>query len=576
MALLDFLVQKGLIEQSQSEEILNESEKKGLKVEEVLESKGVDKKQLLELKGEYLNIPAKSLESQVVSFDILKYVPEESALHYKFIPISLEDGVLHIGIVDPDNIEARDALQFIASKSKIPFKLFLVSNSDFEKAVKNYKGLSGEVTQALSELETELSLGGELVDIGSAEDVVKGKGSQIETKIIEDAPVTKIVAVVVRYATSGNASDIHIEPMEGRVRVRFRVDGVLYTSLFLPSSVHSAMVARIKILANMRLDEKRKPQDSRFSARIDGKKIDFRVSTLPTRFGEKIVIRILDAEGGVKTLEGLGYKGNNLKALRDAVHKPYGLILITGPTGSGKSTTLYSLLNEIDKEKHNVISLEDPIEYNIEGVSQSQVKSEIGYTFASGLRSILRQDPDIIMVGEIRDKETAELAIQAALTGHLVFSTLHTNNAAGVVPRLVDMGIDPYLIAPTLIMTVAQRLTRMLCSDSQKTIPIEGAIKVMLEKQFADLPEEIRSKINLTGSVHGLQSSSGCPGGTRGRMAVVEVLEIDSDIERVILENPTEFEITKVARAKGMLTMKEDAILKSMEGTIPFEEVNTL
>lgn len=576
MALLDFLVQKGLIEQSQSEEILNESEKKGLKVEEVLESKGVDKKQLLELKGEYLNIPAKSLESQVVSFDILKYVPEESALHYKFIPISLEDGVLHIGIVDPDNIEARDALQFIASKSKIPFKLFLVSNSDFEKAVKNYKGLSGEVTQALSELETELSLGGELVDIGSAEDVVKGKGSQIETKIIEDAPVTKIVAVVVRYATSGNASDIHIEPMEGRVRVRFRVDGVLYTSLFLPSSVHSAMVARIKILANMRLDEKRKPQDSRFSARIDGKKIDFRVSTLPTRFGEKIVIRILDAEGGVKTLEGLGYKGNNLKALRDAVHKPYGLILITGPTGSGKSTTLYSLLNEIDKEKHNVISLEDPIEYNIEGVSQSQVKSEIGYTFASGLRSILRQDPDIIMVGEIRDKETAELAIQAALTGHLVFSTLHTNNAAGVVPRLVDMGIDPYLIAPTLIMTVAQRLTRMLCPDSQKTIPIEGAIKVMLEKQFADLPEEIRSKINLTGSVHGLQSSSGCPGGTRGRMAVVEVLEIDSDIERVILENPTEFEITKVARAKGMLTMKEDAILKSMEGTIPFEEVNTL
>ena len=576
MALLDFLVQKGLIEQSQSEEILNESEKKGLKVEEVLESKGVDKKQLLELKGEYLNIPAKSLESQVVSFDILKYVPEESALHYKFIPISLEDGVLHIGIVDPDNIEARDALQFIASKSKIPFKLFLVSNSDFEKAVKNYKGLSGEVTQALSELETELSLGGELVDIGSAEDVVKGKGSQIETKIIEDAPVTKIVAVVVRYATSGNASDIHIEPMEGRVRVRFRVDGVLYTSLFLPSSVHSAMVARIKILANMRLDEKRKPQDSRFSARIDGKKIDFRVSTLPTRFGEKIVIRILDAEGGVKTLEGLGYKGNNLKALRDAVHKPYGLILITGPTGSGKSTTLYSLLNEIDKEKHNVISLEDPIEYNIEGVSQSQVKSEIGYTFASGLRSILRQDPDIIMVGEIRDKETAELAIQAALTGHLVFSTLHTNNAAGVVPRLVDMGIDPYLIAPTLIMTVAQRLTRMLCPDSQKTIPIEGAIKVMLEKQFADLPEEIRSKINLTGSVHGLQSSSDCPGGTRGRMAVVEVLEIDSDIERVILENPTEFEITKVARAKGMLTMKEDAILKSMEGTIPFEEVNTL
>ena len=326
----------------------------------------------------------------------------------------------------------------------------------------------------------------------------------------------------------------------------------------------------------MRLDEKRKPQDGRFTARIEGRKIDFRVSTFPTYFGEKVVMRLLDQEKGVKKLDDLGMSKRNLEMLRRAIDKPYGLILISGPTGSGKTTTLYSMLNEVDREHQNVLSLEDPIEYNIEGMSQSQVQAEIGYPFASGLRTTLRQDPDVIMVGEIRDKETAQLAIQAALTGHLVLSTIHTNSATGVVPRLIDMGVDPYLIAPTLILAMAQRLTSQLCPDAGTPTKIEGSIKVMIDKQFSDLPQKYIDEIDFTDKVYKLSETDDCPSGTRGRVAVIEAFEMDNDMEAVILKNPTEPAITKVARNKGMLTMKEDAIIKAMHRIVPFEEVNML
>jgi type II secretory ATPase GspE/PulE/Tfp pilus assembly ATPase PilB-like protein len=384
------------------------------------------------------------------------------------------------------------------------------------------------------------------------------------------------VATILRYATDGNASDIHIEPNQETIKVRFRVDGVLNTSLILPIKVHSAVVDRIKILCNMRLDEKRKPQDGRFTTRIDDRKIDFRVSTFPTFFGEKVVMRLLDQEKGVKRLDQLGLSQRNIDLIRKAMERPYGLILISGPTGSGKTSTLYSMLQEVDREHENVLSLEDPIEYNIEGMSQSQVRPEIDYTFASGLRTTLRQDPDVIMVGEIRDKETAQLAIQAALTGHLVLSTLHTNSAIGVVPRLVDMGVDPYLIAPTLILAIAQRLVSSLCPGGGKEVPIEGALKLMVDKQFEDLPEEYKSKLEFGNSVFERASTTECPNGVRGRTAVMEVLEVDKDIENIILKSPNEQDIRKIARNKGMITMKEDAILKTMKREIPFEEVNTL
>ncbi|MDE2188554.1 MAG: type II/IV secretion system protein, partial [Patescibacteria group bacterium] len=314
----------------------------------------------------------------------------------------------------------------------------------------------------------------------------------------------------------------------------------------------------------------------RFSARIDGRKVDFRVSTFPAYYGEKVEMRILDQERGVKKLDEIGMAAKNLALVKEAIDRPYGLILITGPTGSGKSTTLYSMLNEVDKESYNVLSLEDPVEYNMDGVSQSQVRPEIGYDFASGLRTTLRQDPDIIMVGEIRDKETAQLAVQAALTGHLVFSTLHTNNAAGVVPRLIDMGVDPYLIAPTLILAMAQRLVGLVCPGGGKETPIDGSIKMMIDHQFADLPPEFKKDIPFSDTVYTIAPTPDCPKGTRGRMAVFEMFKMDKDIENAILKEPTELYISSLLRKKGMLTMKEDALVKAFQKIIPFEEVNKL
>ncbi|MFZ3009373.1 MAG: ATPase, T2SS/T4P/T4SS family, partial [Minisyncoccia bacterium] len=402
MSILDVLKDKKVIKEEDVTQIESESVSSGLSIEQVLLSKGVTPEQILESKGEALLIPTRILKGVDIPGKVLNYIPEESARHYRLIAIGVTDGVLEVGIVDPDDMEARDALNFISSRIGMPYKLFLISEDDLEHELELYKGISGEVTKALSELESELSE--KIAEQKTDEEGVESK-NKLEPKIVEDAPVTKIVATILSYASDGNASDIHIEPMLDNIRVRFRVDGILNTSLTLPSKVHSALVARIKILTNsMRLDEKRKPQDGRFSAKIEGKKIDFRVSTFPTYYGEKIVMRILDQQKGVNKLDDMGLSPKNLVLIKDAIKRPYGLILISGPTGSGKSTTLYSMLNEVDKDHMNVLSLEDPIEYNMEGVSQSQVHPEIDYSFATGLRTTLRQDPDIIMVGEIRDK----------------------------------------------------------------------------------------------------------------------------------------------------------------------------
>lgn len=573
MDILEVLVLKGTIDKKQAKQVKDESASSGLTVEEILIKSGVAPQEILSAKGEYFDIPIKNLSGVEIPRKILDYLPEDIASKYHVVPINFEEGVLEVGMVNPDNIEARDALNFLSSKMGMPFKLFIISEQDYNEVLDSYKGLTGEVSKSLSDLDKDLKLA---VD---SQQEVKKIDEDINTdskEVKEDAPVTKIVATILRYATDGSASDIHIEPWRTAVKVRFRVDGVMNTSLSLPSKVHLAVVARIKILANMRLDEKRKPQDGRFTASIENRKIDFRVSTFPTYFGEKVVMRILDQEKGVKKLDQLQMSQRNLEIVRKAITKPYGLILISGPTGSGKTTTLYSMLNEVNRDKLNVLSLEDPIEYNIDGLSQSQVQPDIGYTFASGLRTTLRQDPDVIMVGEIRDKETAQLAIQAALTGHLVLSTIHTNNAVGVIPRLIDMGVDPYLIAPTLILAMAQRLTLGLCPGAGVPTPIEGSIKMMLDKQFADLPQEYIDQIDFTNNVYKTGSTSDCPNGTRGRVAVMEVLEMDKDMEAVILKNPTELEIQKIARAKGMVTMKEDALIKSMHEVIPFEEANML
>ena len=515
------------------------------------------------------SIPSRELKYLEIPGKVLEFIPEDSASHYKVVPLGVTDGVLEIGAVDPSDLEARDALNFISAKIGMPYKLFLISEEDFKAVLEQYEGLSGEVTKALSELDTALA-----PELAAEEKRELPKDDA--TRIVEDAPVTKVVATILTHASEGRASDIHIEPTHDNVRVRFRVDGDLNTSLVLPLKVHAAVVARIKILSNMRLDEKRKPQDGRFSTRVGERKIDFRVSTFPTYYGEKVVMRILDQSKELMSLDTMGFTEGNLKLMRAALKRPYGLILISGPTGSGKSTTLYAMLNEVDKDHKNVLSLEDPVEYSIDGVSQSQINPEIDYTFATGLRTTLRQDPDIIMIGEIRDKETAQLAIQAALTGHLVFSTIHTNTAIGVIPRLIDMGVDPYLIAPTLVLTMAQRLVRRLCPNGGKPIPIEDSIKLMIDKQFEDLPAEFKKQLSFGQEVYEIQPTPECLNGISGRIAVSEVFEMDKNLEVAILKNATEPEIYKAVRAKGMLSMKEDAIIKAMQRIVPFEDINTL
>ncbi len=572
MSVIDILVQKKLLTKDDARS-LRATVSSGMPLDDALIAKGVKPDDIIAARGEFMNMPVRSLSDQSVPFEALDFIPEEAALHYNFVPIGIADGVLEVGIVDPDNMEARDAITFLVAKKNVPYKMFLITTDDFKKVIEMYKGITGEVSKALDELETELTV--EPADTIKKEDTKPESGKE-QTIIIEDAPVVKIVATIVRYAVEGEASDVHIEHMRDKIRVRFRVDGILNTSLVLPSQVHSAVVARIKVLSNMRLDEKRKPQDGRFSARIDGRKIDFRVSTFPSYYGEKVEMRILDQAKGVRKIDDMGLSPKNLAMLKDAINKPYGMILLTGPTGSGKSTTLYSILNEIDREAYNVLSLEDPVEYSIDGVSQSQVRPEIGYDFSTGLRTTLRQDPDVIMVGEIRDKETAQLAVQAALTGHLVFSTLHTNNAAGVIPRLIDMGVDPFLIAPTLILAVAQRLVGLLVEGGGEPTPVDASLKAMIDRQFSDLPPEFKKEVPFADTVYKIKPTPSCPKGTRGRMAVFEMFMMDKDIEQTILKSPTELEVSKLVRSKGMLTLKEDAFVKAFNRQIPIEEVNKL
>ena len=570
MNLLSILEKKNIIDEKDIALIKKEAEISGNSFEKILIKTGIKQDIILKAKGEYYNIPIWELKNKSVPFEVFKYIPEESALHYKFVPLGVSDNVLEVGILDSDNLDALDALNFISSNADTPFKIYLISENDFDEIYKMYKGFSGEVNRAISELDTELVKDKKIKVLGEDEKVSN-------TDIIkEDAPVTKIVANIIHYAVEERASDIHIEHMSDSIRVRFRVDGTLSTSLMLPLKTHQAVVARLKVLSSMKLDEKRRPQDGRFSAKINNRKVDFRVSTFPSYYGEKVVIRILDTDKGVRKIDEFGLSERNLRLIKNAIKQPYGLILISGPTGSGKSTTLYSMLNETDHESKNVLSLEDPIEYNIDGISQSQVRPEIGYTFANGLRTTLRQDPDIIMVGEIRDKETAGLAVQAALTGHLVLSTIHTNNAIGVIPRLLEMEVDPFLIAPTLIIAVAQRLVRTLCPATGKPIEIEESMRKMIESQFSDLPEKYRKTLPIGKNFFDPEPNEGCPTGMRGRMAVFEIIEMNKEIEEIILKNPSDLEIQKIARKNGMLTMKEDAILKAFDKKIPFSEINTL
>ncbi len=578
MNFLEQLASRGIINRYQMEDILEKVQTDGIDIDHALEQIGVDAAQVRAAKSEFFGIPERAINFQQFSFDVLKYIPEDAAANYQFVPIGMTAGVLAIGMLDPGNVQASGAIQFISSKIKMPIERFIISYDDYKKITEGYHGVT-----ALSDDE---GAGGSLVD--EILDVPNNDLEQIpvtspDGSILEDAPATKMIGVIVKNAIDGGASDIHIEPTDKEVRVRYRVDGILHTSLRPNKSFAGALVAKIKTLTgSMKLDEKRKPQDGRFVAVVDKgtereRKVDFRVSTMPTFYGEKVVIRILDPERGVKTLEDVGLSAEHLATIREILKRPHGLVLMTGPTGEGKTTTLYAMIKEIDREGLNVVSLEEPIEYNIPGMNQTQVRPEIGFDFEDGLRSILRQDPDVIMVGEIRDKETAKLAIQAALTGHLVFATLHTNSAIGAIPRLIDMGVDPYLIAPTLLMSMAQRLVHKLVPKTGAVLPVDGAIAEIITREFSDLPQEYLSKLPITDTVYESQKSAASESGIHGRIPVAEMFTVDKEIQKIILANPTEAAVYDYVRKnQGMLMMKQDAIIKSMAGIVPWSEIGGL
>ena len=571
MIFIQKLLEKKIITKEQADALLAEfKDFKGTEEEFLIPKKIVKENQLNAIKAEIYNMPYfENAEVLEVPSNVLSIIPEESARMYKIIPLGLQGTVLEVGLVNPDDIKAKEVLNFLSRQNKITYKTYLISENSFELFLRQYRNVREEVGKALSALETELG-GEENIELYSTDSKPKAE------RLSEEAPIIKMVAVILRHAVDGNASDIHIEPEEEQLRIRFRMDGSLYSSLFLPIHTHPSIVARIKIVSNLRIDETRIPQDGRFSAKIDGKDIDFRVSTFPTKLGEKVVIRVLDPNEGLKSYEEIGLTGYNYKTIKDAVSKPFGMILATGPTGSGKTTTLYSMLQELNKPDVNVVTLEDPIEYFVKGVNQSQVRPEIEYDFAQGLRSIVRQDPDIIMVGEIRDEESASLATQAALTGHVVLSSLHTNNATGAIPRLIDMKIKPFLLPATLNIAIAQRLAHRLCPYcKEKTRPNKEVEKILM-KELSALPEESRKFFTMPAQLY-VYKAKGCPKcnmkGEKGRIGVFEILKMTPELEKIILEDPSEQKIILEAKRQGMVTMRQDAVLKAIQGMISLEEI---
>jgi len=480
--------------------------------------------------------------------------------------LKVVDSVLIVGMLNPEDLTAKTVLQFISSKIGLPYIVKLISQQYYDFIISNYSGVQGEVTKALGEYSTAQEK-----ELAKLQKEINGGVNESDI-IREDAPIAKIVSNIIKGAAKELASDIHIEISEKSILVRYRVDGVLINNLVLPANIHRAVVARIKILSGIKIDERRKPQDGRFSGTFLDRKIDFRVSTFPTFYGEKVVMRLLEQERGALPINKLGFTDENVEKINKILDNTYGIILVCGPTGSGKTNTLYSLLNEVDKVKKNVVSLENPIELNVPGVSQSQVKPDIGYTFANGLRSILRQDPDIIMVGEIRDEETAKLAVKAALTGHLVLSTIHTNTAADVPQRLIDMGVQPYLIGPTLIASIGQRLVRKIDPEALVEEDLTEEMDLYIQNIIKTLPEKEHKKFSGK-KMYTTKILKNNKSGLKGRIGVFEIMEMDDDLRRIILTNPSSLMIFETARKKGFITFKEDAILKALKGVTTFDEV---
>ena len=501
---------------------------------------------------------------------ILEIIPEATARKHRLFCFEKTDTLLRIAMVDPSDFDAMNMLRFLAEKESLSIEIYRTTETVFGEVMRNYSGTDKALQNAI----LSLKKGAE-----SGIDLEAEKKKVVQGEIFQDAPIAKLVEVIVKHALDGRASDIHIEPIEGNYRVRFRIDGVLKSQLVFPLEVGRAVVSRIKILSNLKIDEKRKPQDGRIHFESGGRAVDLRVSSLPVMGGEKIVMRVLDRANNVSDFDVLGLLGRNRAVLLNKIREPFGIVLITGPTGSGKSTTLYAFLQILNQEERNIVTLEDPVEYFIDGVNQSQIRPEIGYTFSAGLRSILRQDPNIIMVGEIRDNETAELAIHAALTGHLVLSTLHTNDAIGSVPRLVDMGVESFLLASSLQSVAAQRLVRKICEKCKTEMKITDLQRNRLAQMYQEIPLAEKKAYNLKDNQEiKVFKGEGCDDcgrtGHKGRIGIYEVFEITDPVKSIITDhNANEHELRKESLGQGMISMKEDGILKVLLGLTTLAEV---
>jgi len=555
----DVLLDQNVLKKKDHDQLKLEVVSTGKKVEDLLVEKNLaSDQQIAEAKSILFGVPYVQIAGKTISPDILTLVPEQVARQYGIIPFERHLNDLWVALADPLNLQV---VKFLEQKTNMGIKVFLSGQKEITDTIDlTYsQSLTGDIGEVLKDASTSLMS----TDTGI---------NKVKAETLYNAPIAKVVSQLLEYGIKIKASDIHIEPMEDKVRIRYRIDGILHEKLILPKKVHEAIVARIKILAKLKIDEKRLPQDGRFDFESGQDAIDLRVSSLPTTWGEKIVMRLLKKSGGIPTLSDLGLRGTALKNVEIQLTRPHGVMLISGPTGSGKTTTLYSILARLNTAKVNILTLEDPVEYQIAGVNQVQINTLAGLTFASGLRSFLRQDPNIIMVGEIRDEETADLAVQAALTGHMVFSTVHTNNAAGALPRLLDMKIEPYLIASSITAVIGQRVVRKIClTCREQYVPVpevitdvKGVLGRLLDTKVAE------GQMNLYRG-KGCEDCNGT--GYLGRIGIYEVLILNEKIGRLILERETSEAIEREAVVDGMITMKQDGYLKVVEGITTIDEV---
>jgi type IV pilus assembly protein PilB len=566
----DVLVRLKLVTKDQLDQIRIESVRSGSDIDDtILKQKILTKEDVVKAKAIATGVPYVDLSSVKVDQNILKNLSKEMAKKYKAVPFGYSGNMLNVAMINPNNVQV---IEFIERKSGFRVNPYMASEEGIERIVDQYQDLGAEVSEALKDVETTTKL-----------EIKTGK--ETLTEIAEDAPVTRAVNTILEYAAKAKASDIHIEPWENALKVRFRIDGILQETMSLPVHIQSALISRIKILSELKIDEHRVPQDGRFDVNIDDHEIDVRVAVSPTVHGEKVVMRLLDKSAGTINLENLGLRGHSFRLIEQGIKKPHGMVLSTGPTGSGKTTTLYAILGKINNPGVNIITLEDPVEYQTKGVNQIQVNAAVGLTFASGLRSILRQDPDIIMVGEIRDAETADLAVQSALTGHTVLSTLHTNSASGVLPRMLDMDIEPFLIASTISTAIGQRLVRKLCPKCKKPYKASPSLVAAIKQTIGELlpknekeMEDLGYKVPMTGSDDfTLYQAQGCPEcnntGYSGRIGVYEVFNISPAMEKLVVGHATTLEVQDQAVKEGMITMRQDGFLKALEGITTIEEV---